>query len=170
MAAEKHRPPNQETAAPRFLCDHMLQRLGRWLRAAGYDTGIDEKGVDDRVLIMFAVTENRTVISRDHKLLEIAGGPERTVLLGANDLAGCAEELTRRLRIDWLIRPFSRCLLCNAPLIDAPAKRWDEVPERSREASGPLLHCPACARLYWEGGHVRRMRARLERWRQGEFR
>jgi hypothetical protein len=29
---------------PRFLCDEMLRGLGRWLRAAGYDTVIAEVG------------------------------------------------------------------------------------------------------------------------------
>ena len=29
-------------------------------------------------------------------------------------------------------------------------------------AGGPLQLCPACDRLYWPGGHVRRMLARLE--------
>jgi hypothetical protein len=30
---------------PRFLCDEMLHGLGRWLRAAGYDTVIAESGI-----------------------------------------------------------------------------------------------------------------------------
>jgi hypothetical protein len=32
------------TNDPRFLCDEMLVGLGRWLRIAGYDTAIAERG------------------------------------------------------------------------------------------------------------------------------
>ena len=34
----------------RLLCDEMLARLGRWLRAAGYDTEIATGGASDRAL------------------------------------------------------------------------------------------------------------------------
>jgi len=40
------------------------------------------------------------------------------------------------------------------------------VPENSRAAGGPLRVCPECARLYWRGGHVRRMQQRLAVWQQ----
>jgi hypothetical protein len=40
------------------------------------------------------------------------------------------------------------------------------VPERSRAAGGPLRVCPECGRLYWPGGHVRRMQQRLAAWQQ----
>ena len=33
------------------MCDEMLLRLGRWLRAAGYDTAIAEGGMEDPALI-----------------------------------------------------------------------------------------------------------------------
>ena len=35
-------------AAPRFLCDHMLGSLARWLRFLGYDTLYPE-AMDDKI-------------------------------------------------------------------------------------------------------------------------
>ena len=46
----------------------------------------------------------------------------------------------------------------------APADMTALVPEKSRGAGGPLRLCPECGRLYWPGGHVRRMLARLGEW------
>jgi uncharacterized protein len=41
-----------------------------------------------------------------------------------------------------------------------------QVPAASRAAGGPLQLCPECRRLYWPGGHVRRMLVRLAEWSQ----
>lgn len=37
--------------ALRLLCDEMLKGIGRWLRAAGYDTAIAQDGVADEDLL-----------------------------------------------------------------------------------------------------------------------
>lgn len=147
-----------------FLCDEMLQGLGRWLRAAGYDTAIERDGAPDRTLIQRSVREERLLITRDGKLLEHRNAARRVVLLRGNGLEDCARELTERLTLNWLYRPFSRCLLCNAVLSPAPPERWDEVPPLSRFAPSRPTQCPQCDRLYWEGGHVHRMRAHLSAW------
>lgn len=147
----------------------MLHGLARWLRAAGHDTAVAEAGATDRMLIDQARLEGRLLITRDRKLLEFREAPDLVLLLsGDNGTAGSARELTARIGLDWLYRPFTRCLVCNELLEAAAQERWQEVPERSR-LGGTLNACEACGRLYWEGGHVRRMRARLERWRDGEF-
>ena len=106
---------------PRFLCDEMLKGVGRWLRAAGYDT-------------------------------VIAAGGRTSLRIG--------------LDIDWQYAPFTRCLVDNRPLEAAPPCSATRVPERSRAAGGPLRVCSECGRLYWPGGHVRRMQQRLAAWKQ----
>ncbi|HXH73192.1 MAG TPA: Mut7-C RNAse domain-containing protein, partial [Mariprofundaceae bacterium] len=68
--------------------------------------------------------------------------------------------------IDWLHAPFSRCLVCNRPLVPADPARLAEVPPFSREQATVLLSCSGCGRLFWDGSHVRRMRARLSDWQQ----
>jgi uncharacterized protein len=41
----------------RFLCDEMLRGLGRWLRAAGYDTVIADGGIANWMPASRCVTE-----------------------------------------------------------------------------------------------------------------
>src|SRR3977135_3678526 len=52
----------------RLYCDEMLTRLGRWLRAAGYDTAIAENGMPDAALIARCVAEDRILLTRDRHL------------------------------------------------------------------------------------------------------
>lgn len=151
----------------RFLCDEMLQRLGRWLRAAGYDTLVARDASPDRILLLRAVREGRHLITRDRKLIEHRAAPGTVVLLSGNALETCARELGTRLPIDWLHQPFTRCTVCNTPLTLAPDERRTELPADLHGSE--VFACPGCERLYWEGAHVRRMRARLAAWsRQAE--
>jgi len=145
----------------KFLCDEMLRGLGRWLRAAGYDTAIAGDGAADRDLLRQAADEARILVSRDRRLLEHRTAAGRVVLLAADGVDDCARELSTRLPIDWSYRPFSRCLLCNAPLVPAAASECAGPPPSVAGLPGSLHRCPRCDKIYWEGSHVRRMRARL---------
>ena len=151
----------------RFLCDEMLKRLGRWLRAAGYDTLIQENGGADRLMLQVARRDGRLLITRDHKLMEFRNATDTVVLLHGNTLQECIDELTGRLQLNWLYRPFTRCLMCNTVLVEADAEAWNQLPSESRLHVHKLLSCFHCAKVYWEGGHVRRMRARLVAWQGG---
>ena len=148
----------------RLYCDEMLARLGRWLRAAGYDTAIAEGGLPDTELIARCVAEARVLLTRDRHLAGIADGRVTIIRLDETDLAGQARALRSRLGIDWRRAPFTRCLVDNTPLAPAPPDRKIQVPPASRALNGPLQRCPECGRLYWPGGHVRRMMARLAEW------
>lgn len=153
-----------------FLCDRMLIRLGRWLRAAGHDTAIQEAPASDRALLERALNENRLLLTRDRKLTEFRRAPGTVLLLGGNGPGAWAAELGAALGIDWLHRPFSRCLVCNARLEPAaPEAAAKGLPERARALGPEATWCPACAKLYWPGSHVRRMRARLEAWAHGDY-
>jgi uncharacterized protein len=147
-----------------FLCDEMLKGLGRWLRAAGYDTVIAAGGLADRDLARRSLAEERVLLTRDRHLAALAGRGARVVLVDGENLDASARALKRTLGIDWQHAPFTRCLLDNTPLAAAPPERVAEVPQSPRAAGGPLRLCPTCRRLYWPGGHVRRMQARLAAW------
>lgn len=144
----------------------MLKGLARWLRAAGYDTLIQDNGGSDRAMLQTAAREARLLVTRDRKLTEFRHAAGRVVLLESNSLEDCAQELSRRLALDWLYRPFTRCLVCNTVLVEAGEGARERVPRSSRPHAGALHLCPVCGRVYWEGGHVRRMRARLAGWQQ----
>jgi uncharacterized protein with PIN domain len=148
----------------RLFCDEMLSRLGRWLRAAGYDTAIAENGMPDAALIRRCVAENRILLTCDRHLAAAADGRVSVVCLAETGIAAQAQILRAVLAIDWQHAPFTRCLVDNAPLAPAPPDMAAQVPPVSRAAGGLLQLCPACGRLYWPGGHVRRMLARLAEW------
>jgi len=147
---------------PRFLCDEMLQRLGRWLRAAGYDTAIASPGADDRELVQQANHEDRLLITRDRHLAKFRNGRGQVVLLEQNSLTGTVAELSERCSLDWSLKPFSRCLECNTVLIPATASQRLQLPEGALNVSDTVLYCPRCKKLYWDGSHARRMRHTLQ--------
>lgn len=146
----------------KFLCDEMFKGLARKLRTAGYDVEMEPDGTRDRLLIQRALDEDRLLLTRDCTLLEIRNAKQVVVLLQSDGLEACIREVTAKLHVNWLLNPFSRCSLCNTPLIetDLPA----DFPPDIEEA----FICPTCDKYYWRGGHVERMRKHLERW-QKEF-
>lgn len=149
----------------KFLCDEMLCRLGRWLRAAGYDTIIANAGQSDRYLIDTAFADGRWLLTRDRKLDEFKLARNCVILMAGKSVPAQVDELSQQLPINWLHAPFSRCLVCNAPLRMANPDRLAEVPEFSRNKLDALYVCSGCGHLYWHGSHVRRMRAKLKRWK-----
>lgn len=144
----------------RLLCDEMLKGLSRWLRAAGHDAETAPAGTPDGTLLVRARDEARWFVSRDREIAEHRAAAGILVLLESDGLDACAVELGRRLALDWLAAPFSRCLECNRPLAGLPPDRRHRLPPERDEGRW----CPACDRVYWAGGHVRRMRRRLARW------
>ncbi len=136
----------------------MLKGLARWLCTAGYDVAMEPNGTPDRRLIERALAEKRILLSRDRHLLEIRQAAEVVVLLEGHNLESLAAELNHKLDVDWLYRPFSRCLLCNMLLLEGESAAEDP-PDVAQ-----VFFCPQCRRRYWHGGHVRRMRHRLEHW------
>lgn len=149
----------------KFLCDEMLTGLGKWLRVAGYDTLIATVGSSDRELLECAIHEKRTLLTRDRSFMQRRGADAVVFLLNDNGMASWVETLTRDLHIDWCHNPFSRCLLCNRKLEPGPGDYARQMPDYVIAKNIPCFHCPTCAKPFWEGGHVERMRRRLEAWK-----
>lgn len=145
----------------RFLCDEMLMGLGRWLRIAGFDTAIAERGRRDRELVEQARAEERILLTRDRRLVEIRGASDRTLVLASEGIDAWASELVRCLSLDWNHDPLSRCARCNTLLEPADDGLLHTLPPRIRGIGSPVNVCPSCGRLYWEGSHVHRIRRRL---------
>ncbi len=148
----------------------MLQRAGRWLRAAGYDVVIADPGQPDRELLDLARDEGRLLLTRDRGLMEYRDASEYVLLVEANLLEEVLAEITARLDIDWQRQPFSRCMECNTPLVPAPPEVIRRVPPQSLREDETLLYCPRCDKAYWNGSHVKRMRRHLARFARGDWR
>ena len=102
-----------------FLCDSMLARLGRWLRAAGYDTLIAEMPHRDSALLRQAGESGRVLITCDKRMIkerEPGRLGAQVILLNASAPEAAVPELAGQIEIDWLKDPFSRCMVDNARL------------------------------------------------------
>lgn len=84
----------------RFLCDEMPVGLGRWLRIAGHDAAIAERGRNDRALVEQAHAEDRILLTRDRRLVEIRKANDRTIVLESEGIDAWAAELVHRLQLD----------------------------------------------------------------------
>lgn len=147
-------------AEPRFVCDAMLGRTARWLRALGLDTAY-EPDVGDAELVRRAIAESRVILTRDRRL----PGEWRVgdcVVLDSEDPLEHVRRVVRRYGIAWPRKLFERCLACNAVLEPAPAREVEaRAPPRVRAEHVEFRWCPECGRVYWPGSHARRMRRRL---------
>lgn len=148
----------------RFLCDEMLGRLARYLRAAGHDTAEAAPGSADGALIAQARRERRRFLTCDARvgLHKAARGVAVVLPRGTQD--ELARALSAAVAVDWLYRPFTRCLVDNAPLAAVRPCDRGRIP-----ADVPLAAartCPRCGRAYWAGSHHRRMLGRLRAWHE----
>lgn len=152
----------------RFLCDHMLCKVGKWLRAAGHDTKIVESGMKDRQILILALEENRLLLTRDRHFLEMKEAHEILIFLSANSTEACIQELNEKIKMDWLYSPFSRCLLCNT-LLEEPDEYniLEKVPLEVRQQAQPFWYCSQCEKVYWEGSHTEHMLNQLHKWQEG---
>jgi hypothetical protein len=144
----------------RLLCDEMLGRLARLIRAAGYDTTVATPGTPDPDLLKTAEAEGRILITRDRRLAEAAG--PRGLLLRAGAVNAQARAVGEALDLDWLRAPFTRCLMDNTRLREANPSAISALPDTVRQGAGPFRVCPTCRRRYWPGSHVRRMLETLD--------
>ena len=137
---------------PKFLVDDTLRRLGRWLRAAGYDTQIAADHVTEYYLLRQALNEGRLLLTKDEDLLEHRRAEGTVILLDGDTLEEDAEELNALVPINWQYNPLSRCMACNAKItIDD-------------EHSDAAYFCQSCNQVFWEGAHSDRLRSQLLDW------
>ena len=145
-------------SAPRFLVDAHLGRLARWLRVAGFDA-LFAQGLGGAAILERAADDDRILLSRDRTLLARCA---RGVAVDEARVDDQLRELAARLGLGGRVRPFTRCPACNTPLRDVPkAAAAGRVPARVFERHDRFRDCPCCGRLFWQGTHWQRMRARL---------
>jgi uncharacterized protein len=150
----------------RFLCDEMLARLCRYLRAAGYDAALARDGIRDRDLLRQCQEETRRFLTLDRRIHEHKAAVGVVVLLHTSRLEEQAQVLANVFGLDWLARAFTRCLVDNTPLLPATARERARFPWLPPGSDHPVAACPRCGRVYWRGSHYQRMREKLEAWQQ----
>ncbi len=150
----KVRPvPLRET---RFSLDVHLGKLARLLRMMGFDAAYGS-AAEDEDLVRDARREARIVLSRDRGLLK-----RRAVTHGY--LARSTEprrqlvEVMHRFDLAAQVRIFSRCTVCNEPLVRVTADSVvQEIPTLVAAVYSDFSRCPQCSRVFWRGTHWERM-------------
>jgi uncharacterized protein with PIN domain len=146
---------------PRFVADAHLGRLARDLRLLGFDTRYANDLGDDALAA--AAAARRILLTRDRRLLM-----RREVTHGCYLRAARPEEqlayVVGRLQLCRLLRPFTRCTACNAPVAPAsPGAVAGGVPPGVRQRHHAFWRCGGCGRVYWQGSHWRAMAGRIAR-------
>jgi uncharacterized protein len=146
-------------AAPRFVVDAMLGRLARWLRVLGYDT-LYFSNADDAALVRRALAEDRILLTRDVELARRRG--VRMILISDDRVENQLREIVKILQLS-ADGAFSRCVNCNAPLIEFErAQARDLVPPYVFATQTRFRRCGGCGKVYWRGTHWAHMLATLE--------
>jgi uncharacterized protein with PIN domain len=146
---------------PRFVLDVHLGRLAAYLRMLGFDTFYRNCYTDEE-LAAISRDRHRILLTRDVGLLK-RSAVTHGYFLRETDSRRQAEEVVRRFELGRLMRPFSRCMQCNGLL--APVSKdavRDQLPPRTAELYDEFQQCPVCGRVYWKGGHYRRMHQWIE--------
>ena len=161
VGLEQRIGPPLSTATPRFMADVMLGRLARWLRTLGYDTAYDD-AIADADLVRTALAQNRHILTRDRSI-PVEWRVEGCLVLEADRPLRQLGEVIRAFGLERPSRLFTRCRVCNSALVAAEAADVSgHVPARVLGQEQAFARCPGCQRVYWEGGHTRRMRAVLD--------
>ena len=144
----------------RFVLDVHLGRLASYLRLAGFDT-VYRNDFDDTELAGIAAG-GRVLLTRDQGLLK-RRAVTRGYWLRATAPRTQLAEVLRRFDLSGAVRPFCRCLRCNARVRHVPkADVVTELPPRTRQYYDEFFRCQGCDRIYWRGGHFDTLRALLE--------
>ena len=146
---------------PRFVLDTHLGKLAAYLRMVGFDTLYSNCSTDEQ-LAETSRGDRRILLTRDVGLLKRSAVTHGCFVRETHARRQLAA-IVRRFDLARLMRPFTRCMRCNGVLEPAAKETvLGRVPAVAAELHHEFRKCPACGRVYWQGGHYRRMRQWLE--------
>jgi len=136
----------------KLLLSKELGRLATWLRILGLDAEyFRQQNLSS--LVIQALRDDRVIITRNQHLARRSG--MRIVVLESEKIKEQIAEVLKALNIgvnkDII---FSRCIICNLPLVSVEKETIkDKVPEYVFKTQETFVTCPACQRIYWQGTH-----------------
>ncbi len=149
----------------KFIVDHNVGKLVKWLRMMGYDT-IFFTGEDDWQMVMAALNEGRVILTRDTEVMRrgvIADGRLKAILIQSDVPEQQIRQVVETLDLDVKKGLFTRCMEDNQPLKEIlKADVKDRVPPHVFETQDKYVECPQCRRIYWKGTHWTAMLEKLE--------
>lgn len=145
----------------RFVTDATLGKLGRHLRAAGFDTVCQH---ESRHRNFFnSIETDRILLTRTVKLKN-RYKHRHSLFIQDNDPIAQMIQVVKELSIGLAdVKPFSRCLNCNLEITPID-KQWicGQVPAYIWQHHQSFHICNSCRRIYWSGSHHRRLTKQFE--------
>ncbi len=153
------------TENPRFIVDHNVGKLAKWLRMMGYDT-LFFSGDNDSRLIALARKEDRVILTKDTQIMRrrlVTNGQIKTILIRDDKPEIQMHQVITTLNLDPQFRPFSICLECNQLLAERSKTQVKKlVPPYVFQTQSQYMECPTCHRIYWRGTHWQAMTRKLK--------
>jgi uncharacterized protein with PIN domain len=151
----------QERNVSAFVADGHLGKLVRDLRLLGIDVRY-RRDAEDRELLITAIRENRSLLTRDRPLLM-----HRRVRTGyfprSQSPIEQTVEVIRRFSLTRKLAPFSRCLRCNGLLATVSKESViEQLKPLTRIYYDDFQQCPECGQPYWRGSHVSKLEKRVQ--------
>ncbi|MFC1941284.1 Mut7-C RNAse domain-containing protein [Chloroflexota bacterium] len=150
----------------KFIVDHNVGKLAKWLRMMGYDTLFFE-GSDDSQMVRVALDEGRVILTRDTQIMKrglVTSGRLKAVLIKSDEPEQQIRQVIETLNLDSQFKPFTVCLECNQPLVERSKEQvQDRVAPYVFRTQNQYMECPACHRIYWRGTHWQAMLKRLKK-------
>lgn len=145
----------------RFIADINLGDIVRYMRALGFDVYFDPK-LSPRNINAISKNENRIILTKNRMLLKLKD-VTHGILIRPGTAADQIKRIIDYLDIKEMVRPFSRCLLCNSLLEDISKDSVeDRIPPKTRAFCDKYAICRSCNKIYWRGTHFTKIKAVTE--------
>ena len=141
----------------KFIVDHMLGKLAKYLRFLGYDTYYPSGRMSDEEIMKIAAREDRVLLTRDKELARRSGG----IYIESDNYEEQIRFVIRKFNLNG-DNMLSRCSVCNVPLKKVNKEEVKgKVPPYVYEHNDEFYMCPKCGRIYWYGSHTKKIEEKL---------
>ncbi len=139
----------------RFMVDHMLIKLGKYLRVIGCDAAWN-LAVRTHVLIAMANADGRIFLTRNTHIADQYPHPARLFVLAETDPVRQFKIVVDEFGLDPVEKLFSKCIRCNFLLEEVGDKEQirGKVHPNVYERFDSFFTCPKCGTVFWKGTHV----------------
>jgi len=144
----------------RFIADNNIMDVVKYMRALGFDVVVNP-AFTPREIIDFSKKENRTILTKSRHLLKFKD-VTHGIFIRQGNLKDQIRHILTLLNLFDSVKPFSRCLVCNTILSDAPEERIEtQVPPKVKRRCETYVYCVQCQKIYWQGTHHEKIKAVL---------
>lgn len=141
------------------MADNMLQGLVRWLRFLGFPSLIASS--IEELIKLSKVEQQALFLSASRKHLQKISD-NKIYLVKSHIINEQLFEIDQSYKIFNKLRFLSICSLCNTTLTRVHKEELNgKVPQRVLASFNKFMICPLCNKIYWEGGHVQRIKGKL---------